>query len=255
VAAGLAPVAHGSDGAGSIRTPASACGLVGYKPSRGTVSAYPQVAFASFGIEGPLARTLEDAALLADVMAVPPPGEIWPDPRPAGTGRLRDAARRGEVRPLRVAWWTGTGVAGVEPHPAVVDAVRAVAARLDAAGHAVDEIDPPATYDERIVRSIVLKFGGGIGAALAVVPPERHELLRPISKYFLGLAAAASAVDGAIADATLAAFTSAVLSRVAGYDLLVCPTASGPPVPVGWFSEAGPAEEPRSTGDGARPRP
>lgn len=93
VAAGLLPVAHGSDGAGSIRTPAATCHLVGVKPSRGLVSPAPASSFFSTGTEGPIARTVEDAALLLDVMAQPWPGDLYGwrprrvSPRPSRRGR------------------------------------------------------------------------------------------------------------------------------------------------------------------------
>src|SRR5207253_593233 len=75
VAAGLAPVAHGSDGGGSIRNPASCCGLFGIKPSRGRVSPAPYgPGVMGLGISGPIARTVSDAAALPDVMAGYEPG-------------------------------------------------------------------------------------------------------------------------------------------------------------------------------------
>lgn len=245
VAAGLAPVAHGSDGAGSVRTPASACGLVGFKPSRGTVSLFPQTTFTSMAVEGPLARTLEDAALLGDVMTVPPPGELWPDPRPPGSPSLRTAVTRADPGRLRVAWWTGTGVAGLEPHPAVADAVRLQADRLEAAGHDVSSIDTPTVFDERVIGALVMRFAMGIGAANLLVPEARRELLRPLSQWFIDIAARSSAVDAAQCDAVLAGFGASALAALADFDVLLCPTASGPPVPLGWFSEAGLDEEPR----------
>ena len=98
VAAGLVPVAQGSDGGGSIRIPASCCGLVGFKPSRGRVSTSPMYADpVGLGTAGPLARTVRDAAALLDVMAGPAVGDpYWAAPLPDGEtflGRVRPPAR------------------------------------------------------------------------------------------------------------------------------------------------------------------
>jgi amidase len=240
VAAGLAPLAHGSDGAGSVRTPAGACGLIGYKPSRGAVSLYPGVSFASFGVEGPIARTIEDAALLGDVMLAPPPAEIWPDPTPDGAPSLREAVLHPRSRPLRIACWTGTGVEGVEPHPAAVEGVRRAAGLLARQGHDVAEINPPAIYDDTFVQAILLQFAGGISAVVKpLVPRERWDVFRPLTRRLLELGAASDAGDATLAEATLAVFAGTVRAKLAPYDLALCPTTSGPPVPVGWFSECG----------------
>ena len=95
VAAGLAPAAQGSDGGGSIRIPSSVCGLFGIKPSRGRVSEGPLVPdLAGLGVNGPLARTVADAALLLDVMAENFPGDMYTQPPlPAGETFLGYASR------------------------------------------------------------------------------------------------------------------------------------------------------------------
>jgi amidase len=243
VAAGLAPVAHGSDGGGSVRSPASACGLVGYKPSRGTTSLHPITTFTSIAVEGPLARTLDDAALLADVMMRTPPGELWPDPRPAGAPSLRAALRGPSPSGLRIAWWSGTGVPGVEPHPAAVAGAAQAVEALRATGHRVEEIEVPFTQDGAVLDAILMRFGLAIGTINTLLPEERRDLLRPLSKWFLDWVHGSSGVDIALSDAVFAAFATSVRERLAPYDAVVCPTTSGPPVPLGWFSAEGPAAE------------
>jgi amidase len=99
VAAGLVPVAQGSDGGGSIRIPASCCGLVGLKPSRGRISTGPMYGDpVGLGTAGPLARTVRDAAAMLDVLAGRAVGDpFWapaPDERPAAGGPVRRAGDR-----------------------------------------------------------------------------------------------------------------------------------------------------------------
>jgi amidase len=78
-----------------------------------------------------------------------------------------------------------------------------------------------------------------------MVPPDRHALLRPLSHWFLDRARTSSAADAAAAEAVMAAYGAMSLVALADYDVVLCPTASGPPVPVGWFSEGGLDDEPR----------
>jgi Asp-tRNA(Asn)/Glu-tRNA(Gln) amidotransferase A subunit family amidase len=140
VAAGIGPLAQGGDAAGSIRVPASCCGVVGLKASFGRVPIYP--AFSSFETvihDGPITRTVADAALMLQVMA-------GPDHRDAYS--LEDtsfdfpaAVREPDVRGLRVAYSKTFGFAEVEPEVlAVTD--RAARAFAEELGASVEEVDP-----------------------------------------------------------------------------------------------------------------
>jgi amidase len=82
VAAGIVPIAHGSDGGGSIRIPASCCGLFGLKPARGRVSPAPYSGLEGYSTSGPIARTVLDAAAMLDVLAGYEPGDPWWAPPP-----------------------------------------------------------------------------------------------------------------------------------------------------------------------------
>ncbi|RWP16094.1 MAG: amidase [Mesorhizobium sp.] len=141
VAAGITPIAHGSDGGGSTRIPASWCGLVGFNPSRGRVSGGPSNQDRSYGKgrEFVLCRTVRDMAAALDVFSGPHPGDpfiiVQPN-RPYAeelsrpTGRLR-------VGVARTSW----GAVNLDPE--VLHAVEATAALLQEMGHTLTEIDPP----------------------------------------------------------------------------------------------------------------
>jgi aspartyl-tRNA(Asn)/glutamyl-tRNA(Gln) amidotransferase subunit A len=137
VAAGLGPLAQGSDGAGSIRIPAALCGIFGHKPSFGLVPQYPASAVGDLSHLGPMTRTVRDAALLLDVVA-------GADPRDRlshSTGVDHLAACEGGIEGLRVAWSPDLGYAPVEP--AVRAATTAAAMRFaDDLGCHVEEVNP-----------------------------------------------------------------------------------------------------------------
>jgi amidase len=232
VSAGLLPVAHGSDGAGSTRTPASTCHLVGVKPSRGLVSLAPAGGFMSLGIEGPLARTVEDAALLLDVMAHPWPGDVygWEPP-----GTFTDALDH-PATSLKIAVWTDTGLPGVEPHPQSVAAVRGTASLLRDLGHQVQEVALPAGYCPRVHDAILRLFVMRAGMAVPLlVPAERLHLVTPYTQHLMAQAPALTATDVLGIEEVLAQYATAFLAALADFDVALTPTTNGPPVPIGHY--------------------
>ena len=238
VAAGLVAAAQGSDGGGSIRIPASICGVVGFKPSRGVVSTGPS-GFGGFGLptSGPLARTVLDAAAMLDAMAAPAPGEPHLAPHPPPGGYL--AAARQPVRSrLRVGRWTDPVLAQAPVDPACLAAVDAVAAILAAAGHEVLEVAPPLDPGSAPAFEAVW----GVMALGAPVPPEREARLLPLTRW-LRERGHRTGLRGLLAAlATLQAAVRAGARRLAGIDLLLSPTLAAPQAPVGWFTGAGTPE-------------
>jgi len=234
VAAGLLPVAHASDGAGSTRTPAATCHLVGVKPSRGLVSlSVPPTALSTTTIEGPIARTVEDAALLLDVMARPWSGDLygW---RP--NARFVDVINRPPSRPLDVAMWTSTGLDESHPHPQAVDAAQRTATLLEEMGHHVHELTIPAAYDRAVRDALRAWFAASVHASVSpLVPAERRDLLLPYTRHLVDTGETLSAYDLLLAQGVLARYASAHRLALEGFDLAVTPTTSGPPVPIGHF--------------------
>jgi amidase len=238
VAAGLAPAAQGSDGGGSIRIPSSVCGLFGIKPSRGRVSEGPLVPdLAGLGVNGPLARTVADAALLLDVMAENFPGDMYTQPPlPAGETFLGYARR--EPGRLRIGRTLQNSVEGAEVHPDCVAAYEEASALLASLGHEVEDIAMPFGPD-------VVPFFETLWyayATLAPLAPEQEELLLPLTRYLRGRGVEVRAPELFFAQGYLQAVTRAALVTLNAYDAVLTPTLALPPRPVGWFDEVDPAQ-------------
>lgn len=139
VAAGMVPAAHGNDGGGSIRIPASMCGVFGLKPTRGRVPAPQRSAFAyPIGLDHVLTLSVRDSAALLDAVAKPLPGDPYPPPHHPGTFRATVDEPPGR---LRIAFTTTTAL-GRAAHPDVAAAVRRAAELCEDLGHVVEEAAP-----------------------------------------------------------------------------------------------------------------
>ncbi len=236
VAAGLCPVAQGSDGGGSIRNPASCCGLVGLKPSRGRVSPAPYSPGAlGLGTSGPIARTVADAAAVLDVLAGPEPGDPYWAPPPARP--FAEEAARPPGR-LRVAVTTEPPV-DVPVDDACVEAARACGRLLEELGHAVVEATPPWS-SEHAVPHFLRVWAAGVGV-WSVRDPDQVE---PINRALLEDARATTSVELAIATVELQALARRVISFWDDVDVVVTPTLALPPVPIGWAFEG--EDDPRA---------
>src|SRR5262252_8423329 len=139
LAAGLCAWSHGTDGGGSVRIPASCCGLVGLKPSRGRISPGPLVGegWAGLSTQGVLARTVDDAAAGLDALAGHLPGDpYWAEPEGS---YLSDRPAPGR---LRIAFQPA---ADTDVHPEIQELVRRAARTLEGLGHEVEEGGPDTT--------------------------------------------------------------------------------------------------------------
>lgn len=222
VAAGLAPIAHGSDGGGSIRTPASANGLVGIKPSRGRVSNGPlRDPVGDLVTSGPIARTVADAAALLDVMARSFPGDPFHVPPPATT--FLDAAGRDPGR-LRIGFFSEPVIADVPVHPEAAAAVQAAAVMLADLGHDVEPVSRP--FGPEMVGQFEHLWY--VLALLTPVLPEDEARLQPTTQYLRELGRQVSGIELAQAVSLVRIQTRATAQAWAGYDIVVCPTTNGP---------------------------
>ncbi|MFF4531033.1 amidase [Streptomyces sp. NPDC001407] len=244
VAAGLAPLAHASDGGGSVRIPASVCGLFGIKPSRGRVSSGPALHdVTGLSTSGTLARTVADAAALLDVLAGTEPGDPYSAPPLPPGETFADHARRAP-RPLRVVRLTGTPVPGVDVHPDCLTAADEAAALLGGLGHEVEELSLP--DDPTLAEAFARVWE--VLAAVQPVPAGREELLTPLTRHLRERGRAVGGPEFARAMYALRKLTQLVADGLqapgTGYDVLLTPTLAQPPLPVGALrDDADPAAE------------
>lgn len=233
VAGGLIPVAHGSDGGGSVRIPASACGLVGLKPSRGRISFAPEASPHGLSVHGVLARTVRDAAAMLDAMAGPVPGDpYWAPPLPPGETFLGHAgAEPGRLRIGRYA----IPPSGAEIDPACVAAWEDASALLGSLGHDVQDIDVP--FGPEIGR-----YFARVWAVLSLGPElaegDEH-LLRPVTRSWREHGRKVTGAQYAAAIAGMQLAGRRAVATTAGYDAVLTPTLGLPPQPVDFFAEHG----------------
>ena len=233
VAAGMIPIGHANDGGGSIRIPASCCGLVGLKPSRGRVSLAPLTEFVGgIGIDGCVSRTVADTALILDIISGYEPGDpYWaPDPR----APFADAARRAPGT-LRIAF-TAQSPTGIPVHDDCATAVRETAELLESLGHSVFEAPP--LSDEGYIENFIRVWASGVaisvrGMGMLRGEPLDPDKLEPLTRELVDLAEALTAADYLESVAYLQTMGRMIVPMWGDFDVLLTPTVAKPPVEVG----------------------
>ena len=240
VAAGMVPMAHGNDACGSIRIPASCCGVFGLKPTRARNPLGPHFGdlFSGLVAEHALTRSVRDSAELLDATSGPDLGDPYPSP-PATRPFLQEVGV--DPGPLRIAFTDKTSI-GTEVHPDCVAAVRDAAALCAELGHDVVEAAP--TFDGE---SLWLSFTTVLSAGFAwsIEDWSRRTGRAPAAEHFELLVWAftergrqLSAPDYLIHLQDLQKLSRDIARFLVDYDLWLTPTLGQPPVPLGTFAFA-----------------
>jgi amidase len=235
VAAGMTPLAGGGDGAGSIRIPASCCGLFGLKPTRGRTPAGPRRGerWQGFTVEHVLTRSVRDSATMLDAIAAPDPGAPYVTPPPSRPYLEEVATPPGR---LRIAFTTRPFL-GRSVHPECTCGVEATAKLLAGLGHNVVE-DAPLfdgyAFAKAFLLMVCVETAADIREAAAQLPrkPTRADF-EAITWALHLVGSQYSAVDFVNARRTLHQIGRQIGRFFTRYDLLLTPTLAEPPVPIG----------------------
>ena len=237
VAAGMVPFANASDGGGSIRIPASCCGLVGLKPSQGRTTVGPARAEVGLGVELCVSRTVRDTARLLDAVRGPGVGDAVIAPAPQRPYVEELGAESGRLR---------IGLLDVHPrgdflHEDCITAVRAAASMLEGLGHIVEPAWPACLSDGTLAEKFMAlwavqlamaarQFGQTLGRELTA------DDIEPVNWVHVERARRLTAVDYAAAEVAGWAFRRTLQQWWAdGWDLLLTPTVAEPPLPLTEF--------------------
>jgi amidase len=236
------PLGHGNDGGGSIRIPASCCGLVGLKPTRGRVSMAPDYAEAVGGIaiDGVVSRTVADTATSLDILAGYETGDPYWAPDPSAP--FADAVGR-PPGSLRIAW-SAEAPNRVPVHPDCEAATREAAAALESLGHQVEEAAPD-WFDDNYVPNFIKIWAAGCSAQVmeigALVGDVDAGQLEPLTRELYEGGQGISAPELIVTLDYMHTLSRRIVAFWDDYDLFVTPTLAQPPIEIGSL-QPGPGE-------------
>jgi aspartyl-tRNA(Asn)/glutamyl-tRNA(Gln) amidotransferase subunit A len=224
VAAGIGPMSMGTDGGGSIRIPASFCGIFGLKPTFGRVPAYPLSPFGAVAHLGPMTRTVGDGALMLNVIAGHDARDPWVVPRDNADFRT---GLEGGVRGLKIAYSPTLGYAKVDPE--IRAALDRVAVKFTELGAQVEAVDPGFANPHD---AFLVLWCSGAAKVVSGFPKEMRNQMDPGLLASAEIGMRQSAVDYLAADATRNEVCQTMIRFHDTYDLLLTPTVAVPALPV-----------------------
>lgn len=230
VASGIVPLAHGSDGGGSVRIPAACCGILGMKPSRGAVSPGPHAAEGpGLVTDGMLARSVADLAAGLDALVGTRPGDAFPAPwrsvgaAPAGT-ELRDGCAQAPG-PLRIGVLVEPLAIETDVHPAALRGLERAVGVLRALGHEIVPVRRPFTPQQW--RAFMPLWT--VGAAAIELPPETEGVLMPLTRWLRETGRGYDGADVMRALSQMQLLARSVGEGFDGLDLVLTPALAAPP--------------------------
>ena len=243
VAAGMVPVAHATDGGGSIRIPASECGVVGLKPTRQRISEGPLIGDNMSGLtaEFVVSRSIRDTATLLQAVHGPAPGDPYVAPPPARPYTDEVGADPGR---LRIGMLTEP-LLDAEPDPVVAEAALDVGRLLESLGHAVEESGPSGFEEMALVDTFFTRWMASQTASLDQLQAVVGREIGPGDVEPLTLALAEEGRRRTSGQYLAAVSQHHLVSRMvagwfqSGFDLLLTPTLGEPPPPLGSFDDSG----------------
>lgn len=244
VAAGIVPMAHGNDGGGSIRIPASCCGVFGLKPTRARNPMGPMYGDVQGGlaVEHALTRSVRDSATLLDATAGPDVGDPYWAPPPKRPYLQEVGADPGK---LRIAFTT-KAITGVTAHPDCVKAIETAVSLCSEHGHEMVEANPE--FDIQVMyQNFVTLWSGAVTAAFKTFEqqtgnPISQDQVEPLSWELANIGRQFTAGDFLFSINNLQRISRDIARFFLEYDIWLTPTLIEPPVPLGYFD--GPPEHP-----------
>ena len=235
VAAGILPVAHASDGGGSIRIPAACCGLVGLKPSRGRISTGPFLGDNFLSTQGVISRSVADSAHLLDILSGYEVGDSTWAPAPP---QPYAALAQQPLKPLRIAVLTSSPTPGHDPDPVHVEAVNKAARMLEGMGHTLEWATPPGWISPKLLEQFMVLWAAGVasntvwGASLHGRTPQPSDV-EALTWHFCEIGLKTPAVAYLAALETLKNHARSLMGFFQHYDLLLTPVLALRPIPIG----------------------